>query len=396
MKKPFGAAWWRESLLLARLRTSALPIGLGGAALVGCVPAAQMGPAAPPDHSVESLGLQRAEAWDVGADRPLALAGAVKTDVSGGASWRDPLDGLFLRLLPARAELMPFYVPTLFQSLVGPGSERLRAALAPIHTAAMDADFARGQALRELFEQAGWPGDTAIVVDAPGPRAVAVAAALADRFDAVFGFGNWPHPLGVVPAHETLAAVLYYLPLFERGRRERPAGAPPLFVLDANRLAPYSDDGARFDNRYLARLPSAAQLAALGVRHVLYVNADGGDELDDLNQGLVGLDASGIDVRVVALADFQLGDEQEYWYGGAPEWHVTFWGHYGWYNPPPFVCHHHRVWMRIEPAPGTPPHVSQAFCHRPQARPTLLGGHGLSHVTVRSGSLGRAGGGHAG
>ena len=124
----------------------------------------------------------------------------------------------------------------------------------PMHTPEMDDDFARGIALRAQFGAVGWPHDTALVVDAPGPRAVAVAAALADHFAPVFTFGNWPHPLGVVPAHETLAAALYYLPMFTAGRRRC---APPTRRRCSSSTPigsrPIGDADTQFDNRYFVR-----------------------------------------------------------------------------------------------------------------------------------------------
>jgi len=372
---PKSADWWRRSLLVARLGRGSARLWLGGAALLpgACIPQADVQPAPP------------------------VLAGATPLDVTGSTAWRARLADLAQRLAPRRDDLLPYYVPTLFQVPVGPEAERLT----PIHTAEMDADFARGLALRELFEEAGWPGDTAVVIDAPGVRAVAVAAALAEAFDPVFTFGNWPHPAGVVPADETLAATLYYLPLFETSRAARGAAAPPMFVLDANRLAPYKDEGSRFDNRYFARLPSAAQLAALGVRHVLYVNADGEPELDDLNQPLTELVAQGIDVRLAALADFQRGDAldeedadaETFWFGGSPEWQVTFWDNFGWYHVPRVVwCHHHGI--GVGPPRSAPPHLGPCTGHPPQ--PRMAAARASGHVGGRSGSLGRAGGGHSG
>ena len=434
------AGWWRESMTLARLRRGA-PIGLvSGAALLGggCVDFSDVKPDAPLvqsadeyDSSMQALALQRAEGWDVGgANQALPLPGASPVDAYGSGGWRVELVDLFRRLQPAQPELYPFYVPTLFQSLVGPGSDRLAEQVSPIHTASMDEDFARGIALRELFEQAGFPADTAIVVDAPGPRSVAIAAALADRFDPVFTFGNWPHPFGVVPAQETLAASLYYLPLFENARPARPKNAPPVFVLDSNRLLPYRDADTQFDNRYLVRLPSAAQLAALGIKHVLYVDSNGQPELDDLNRTMVDLCANGIDVKVAALSDFQRGpappqaplaqgewppnypavggddaDDEEspwafgvdsFWYGGAPEWQIAFWSDYGWYHPG------HGIWVgplghRHCVTVGAPraarPHMTFAFHSAPMPRSTLFGGFGahaavappgFGHVAVRS------------
>jgi hypothetical protein len=435
------AAWWRETLVLMRLRQSVASLGLGSAAVLagGCFglhswaydepqpPHQQQ--ASDVERSVNALTLQRVEGWDVGnADHPLALAGASTVDINGSQAWRGKLDRLFAQLLPSRSQLVPYYVPTLFQSLVGPGSDRLQSCIQPVHTAAMDDDLARGLAVRSLFEQAGWPTDTAIVLDAPGPRAVAVAAGLADRFDPVFTFGNWPHPRGVVPAQDTLGAVLYYLPLFEGSRGQRPAQAPPMFVLDSNRLLPYRDADAQFDNRYVAKIPSAAQLKALGIKHVLLVNTDGQQELDDLNHALVDLTEEGVDVKVVALSDFtrdqtpasqpagleMLAEDESpedealygapwpdwavdsFWYGGCPGWHVSFWWSYGWYRPARWVWfgrrgHRHAVEVQQAAAPRGKVSITQrAALHRRQTIFEGLGARrsappmGFGHVAVRA------------
>jgi hypothetical protein len=348
--RTFGTSWWRTSL------------GLGAALILPGCDELELRRDQPVmtenEHtfqsSVDALSLQRAHGWNVGADGPLSFDTSSVRDAAGGQSWRRGMETLATRLAPSQPRLLPWYVPTLFQSLVGPQGQLLRAEMRPIRSAPMDDDFARGLALRSLFEQADWPADTAIIVDAPGPSAVAVAAALADHFDPVFTFGNWPHPDGVVPAHETLAAALYYAPVFERGRALRPAVAPPVFVLDANRLAPYTEEADRFDNRYFVRLPPAEVLAGLGIRHVLYVNLDGADELDDLNDALVELQGQGLGVRLLALDEFQRGDpvaegdepDEEasddlafwlrvdwFWFDGEPGFHACFWDRYGWYQP---------------------------------------------------------------
>jgi hypothetical protein len=387
-ERNFGARWWRESLGIARwasrpaLGTMSLfgALSLGGA---GCaIPLEQtqleetqlVNARDDVDVNVDALQLQRDEGWDVGqTGAALAFPDSTVLDAAGTQRWRDAMSNLAGAMMPSSAALRPFYVPTLFQSLIGPAGQRLRAVMRPIHTSEMEEDFARGIALRAQFGGANWPKDTALVVDAPGPRAVAVAAALADHFALVFTFANWPHPLGVVPAHQTIAASLYYLPMFAAAEAVRPADAPPLFVLDANRLAPYGDADQQFDNRYFVKLPTAEQLAALGVKHVLYVGT-GAQELDDLNHALVALCQKGVDVKMVALGDFvRAGDEPamalnddvdnedddapveavdpawtwafgwarpaylwpHYWYRGCWWNGGLFWGDYGWYPTRP-------------------------------------------------------------
>jgi hypothetical protein len=323
-ERSFGARWWRESLVSSRLLRGGMATGfglLGGAALTlpGCAEWNQElgGDQEQPDDydeidvNVDALQLQKDEGWDVGQPGGvLAFVDSSVEDAAGGQSWRAAMETLATTLAPPQP-LLPYYVPTLFQALIGPAGQRLRAVMRPMHSREMDEDFGRGLALRAEFAGVDWPRDTALVVDAPGPRAVAVAAALSDRFAPVFMFGNWPHPLGVVPAHQTLAATLFYLPTFAGAQVARPADAPPLFVLDANRLAPYGDADKQFDNRYFARLPTAAELQALGIQHVMYVSADGSQELDDLNAAFVALSSQGVDVKMVALGDFVRAEDPD-------------------------------------------------------------------------------------
>ena len=248
----------------------------------------------------------------------------------------------------------------------------------------MEESYDRGRALAEAFDAAGRPHDTALVIDLHGPEAVAVAAGVADQFAPVFTFDNWPHPRGVVPSHETLGAALYYLPWLQKAAARRPAPAPPAFVLDADRLNPYRDEVEHFDNRYTVSLPSAARLQSLGVARVMYVRGgDGAPESDDLNADFAELERSGIPVRLVSLGDFQRDADEpkrpdagapatasasthhRYYYGrGGPAWsYGYFWGHYGWYQPPP-----PRGALSRVPPPSPPP--SRAAAYRPVARQT--------------------------
>jgi hypothetical protein len=410
--KPFGARWWRDSLAL-RLGAASAASTLGGCAFDApdtplIDPQAEMQRNDDVEVNVAALDLQKKMGWNVGQKQAqLIYADAVNVDAAGTENWRTALEQLVLLYAPKSEMWRAYYVPTLFQSLIGPPDARFEQAT-PVHAPILDEDYARGLALRSLFEQAGFPRDTAIVVDAPGPRSLAVAAALADQFEPVTTFGNWPHPLGVVPAHETLGAALFFLPMYAEAQKTRPADAPPVFVLDSNRLLPYVDANTQFDNRYGVALPSAAALQAAGIRHILYVNSDGQQELDDLNETLTALCASGVDVRMVALADFlradpNAGDAVEtegeeapdtawswwfpcvsfYWYGGAPFWHWGFWHHYGWYDParpphsvtvgPPTIGPRRPTRIGTALPPSARP-VMRTSLWRPAARPTLWSG----------------------
>jgi hypothetical protein len=412
----FAAAWWSASL---RPLQPVAWAGAAGLVFGGC---AELIAEMPQDEGHAALEQQQAGGWNVGGEGlALAFPGAQPADISGGAGWSGALLSLAGRLGPTSARWAPYYNPTLFQSLEAPRNADLRAVMRPIFTPEMALASRRGEVLASLLNADGvCRNDVAVVLDLAGPEAVAVAAALAPCLDPVFVLDNWPHPAGVVPAHLTLAAALYFLPAFERAAPARSPAAAPVFVLDRQRLAPYVDDAGQFDNRYLASLPPREALQAAGIRQVLYVTPDDRVtmEADDLNDDLVAFDREGLDVKMLALADFSerplpdwpdiapcggaavaLGPGQLY-FGGSPgaQSCFTFW--YGWQPPSGSLA------LNLSPAPRPPIPVRLAprcrFHPAPRAS-VSLGGHpsmgggwrgggwhgGGWHFAGRSGSMGR-------
>jgi hypothetical protein len=397
---PPGARWWHQQLVeqADRLLRSRRLLGLtsagAGLSLVGggCLPVlADLQPDPEPEPpAVQAVEVQMSEGWNVGQEaRQLSFPGETEVDAAGSADWKQNLGDLAITLAPAEERLAPFYVPTLFQALSAPSALSLRASIRPIFTPAMRVAYARGLGLASLFQAGSFPADVAVVIDMPGPEAVAVAAALAEHFDPVFTFDNWPHPAGVVPSHLTLAAALYYRPTFQAARGTRPAAAPPVFVLDGERLSGYIDEQLEFDNRYTAKLPGPEALAHLGVHRVLYVvSGQVVEERDDLNDDFVAFQRAGIDVRMLSLGDFRPGEvplpgpweppvaldegEPTYYWNGDWEFNLRFWDWYGWggggrvsYGPPP-------------------PHLAP-WCHyRPRARMTMFSGVHRNGAWVRS------------
>lgn len=383
-----GARWWHASLVdqeaqIAR-RTAIRNILIAGGVIAGfgamlamCVKAASTGSA--PDTSdarKTSLDMQKEYGWSFGAvGETLVFDGVTTKPFEPGA-----LSRLATDLAPASKALLPFFQATLFQSpdAVPPslgkldpsevtGFQPLSAAMRPIFTPAMDAAYARGKSLASLFASLAEltpPGQPAsakagVIVDLPGPEAVAFAAGAISAFDPVFLFDNWPHPRGVVRAQETLSAAAYYQPLFAEAKRAPRAGRAPMFVLDRRRMASYTDDATEFDNRYVAKLPtSAGAMRALDVNHVLYVvptRSDATRELDDLNDELVLYSAGGVDVKALSLdmfaadsaasldagspakpgseSDKLLAESGFVAYGGSRGSHHAFFADYPWARP---------------------------------------------------------------
>ncbi|MCL2723858.1 MAG: hypothetical protein FWD69_05415 [Polyangiaceae bacterium] len=393
-----GARWWHTALAhedakIAR-RTAIRTILLAGTAIagVGAVTVAVVKASEPSftDARKNSLDMQRDYGWNFGAvGEPLVFDGTKEMPF-------DPktLPDLAIDLAPAQAKLRPYYQPTLFQSLnalptsIGKlpteetaGFQPLASILKPLATPLTARAYACGQSFASLFEglrDAGgsaMDANAAVVVDLSGPEAVAFAAGACRVFDPVFLFDNWPHPRGIVHSQDALAAAAYYQPLL-RNVPPRTTPAPVMFVLDRRRLMPYSDDATQFDNRYVAKLPTASNVASqLQIKHVLYVvparsNAD--RELDDLNEDFVAYAAAGIDVKILSMdmfgvtvpnlnanskdagakdagrneEDALVGASGYFWYGGQPESHDSFFLDYPWAKPP------RKATMRISSNPG--------------------------------------------
>lgn len=346
-----GARWWQESLATQVPRRQAMAglLALGGVmAVVATAGTATFllagGPSAP-DFSFEprgALDMQKEFGWDFGAVGEKLVFDGQSTQ----AFERSALARMVDDLGPSEPRYAPYFVPTLFQSPSAlpttPPTESgfvpLKDALVPISTPAMDTAFEQGKALASLLDRKDPRAiDVSVVVDLPGPEAVAFAAGASSVLDPVFLFDNWPHPRGVVPAHQTLAAAAYYQPMFAKAKAARPKGARPLFVLDRKRLASYSDDASQFDNRHVARLPSAANLGALGTKTLLYVapNAVERTELDDLVDDFLALGPAKVAIKIVPATAFERGSADgtsAFFYGGTKARHAAFWT--DWSAPP--------------------------------------------------------------
>jgi hypothetical protein len=294
-----AASWWRaaDAQRGPDLSRRGALLGLAGLTAAATLATNTACSTSDPGPTVEkSLDLQKKHGWDFGATKTLKMQG----DPVPKATF----DTLAQQLLPTNPKHKPFARTVLFDSVrqATKATNKLADAIRPVHTPAMENAELAGRGLSSLF--AGAPEGKAIMVDLPGPEAVAFAAGLANRFDPVFVMENWPHPMGTVPSHLTLAAAIDRLPTFERMAAARPKDAPPAFILDSNRLSPFTDQ--QFDNRYVVPMPSADALKKLGVSEVLMVRPTAADqELDDQNDTLNEWLAKGINVQLVPATHFK-------------------------------------------------------------------------------------------
>lgn len=348
-----GKAWWNEALKLAQggdgRRGLMIMVGAGAAfaflPIVGATVAAgasAVGDAfssGPDTVKKNALELQKQSGWSFGVadeSRTLTFPGAVPDP---GAKAR--FSTIVEDLAPTNPAHRSVYVPTLFQALVERptqviatedfatlGFVPLADVIVPVRTAEMAAAETDARWLRTLL--AGRTAGMAVIVDLPGPESVAFAAELADTLDPVFLFDNWPHPRGVVPAHMTLAAAVALHERFVQMTTVRPTTASPLFVLDRNRLAPYTDDKSQFDNRSLARLPSPQWLKENGLKRVFYVTPNHVTviESDDVTDEFLAMVAEGIDVRALQIGEY-------YSTSNADEARALFSARYGLASTPP-------------------------------------------------------------
>jgi hypothetical protein len=311
-KEETGASWWREMLTrreangrIMKLGITAALIASAGITVGGCGDSEEEEAGA--DVERDALDLQKTEGWNIGStDRTLTFNGKSATDSQGSMNWSTYLDpsALLKVYQPKNGNWQPYVVPTLVQSL---GQQSLRGQIQPVYSRSMEEAYARGLGMREILTKSKNSGGTMLVVDIPGPEAVAYAAALADVADPVITFDNWPHPLGVVPSHETLGALLFYAGEVAEKSAKRPADAPAVLILDSQRLNAYSDADNQFDNRYLAKLPTADKLSALKVTNLVYAvpNESRTSELDDINEDFALYKEKGLNVAMVPLSNFQ-------------------------------------------------------------------------------------------
>jgi hypothetical protein len=157
---------------------------------------------------------------------------------------------------------------------------------------------------------AGLPADTMWMVDLRGAASVVFGAALSrasrEPVATVLTFNNWPADNEIIPAEETLSALVQMQP-----RLPQPSdlATRPVVLLDAWRLAFREDepDDDVTDNRYMLTpgdLPDPGALRAQGISRVVYVVEDLDDaetEEDDLHEAFMAYQAAGISIFMVDL-----------------------------------------------------------------------------------------------
>jgi hypothetical protein len=171
--------------------------------------------------------------------------------------------------LPTDDVWMPFSKMTLLTAL---GDEGGAIALPEVEDLVVVQNAKRAAA---RLGSAGIPPGTLLIVDLRGAASVAFGAALVERsttpVSPILTFQHWPGENELIPAEETLAALVRYAP-----RAPLTGHGAPVFLLDSWRLAyrfDHPEDDA-YDNRYFLQagdLPDPEFLLAHGIRRVVYL-----------------------------------------------------------------------------------------------------------------------------
>jgi hypothetical protein len=415
-----GATWWREMLnrreankRIAQIGATAALLATAGITTVGCGDDDDDGEI----QEQDALETQKSMGWNAGAtEQHLKFSSPSGTDSQNGLNWSGYLDpsALIQAYQPKNVAWKPYVVPTLIQSL---SQKTLKSEMQPFYSKSMGEAYSRGLGMKEILANTKDPGKVMVVADLPGPEAVAYGAALADVADVVVTFDNWPHPNGVVPTHETLGAMLYYADEVKQKAAKRPDTAPAVLILDSNRLTPYNDDSEKFDNRYLAKIPTVENLQSLKVTSVLYAVPDDkrNAELDDINEDFVAYKEKGINVAMMPLTNFQPPSaavqdslaqartttngtggvyHSTYYYGGHPMYSPWFYSYYPIYTP----IHAYSSFR------GSAPSSIRSVNYTPSPRPTMFSSRtvgtgrsgvgkqrptGFGRVSTRTSSSGR-------
>lgn len=148
----------------------------------------------------------------------------------------------------------------------------------------------------------------AIVLDLPGEDAVWLGTALSQRgFRPVQLFNGVRGPVSIIPPLVNVNGIVWALQAVSEALAELrlPPGAPPVFLLDANRMAGGASAGpGRFDNRWCVfpqDFPSANFLLSQGLRTVvLALTGMANSPRDDLAHVLLRWQQAGL--RILSCA----------------------------------------------------------------------------------------------
>ena len=313
--KPETADWWNQSQTRRQNINMIGSIGVGAIVLGAIILKNnndEDSETDPEDNDEEereqdALQLQKSHGWDVGIDNSnLKFPGNIEEkDSKKSNDWTSFMipQNLLKAYQPFNTNLAPYVVPTLIQSLsISSLSDKMKLFTSP----SVNDAYSQGLGMREIIKKSKNPNNTLYIVDLNGPESVAFGAAMADVANLIVTFDNWPHPIGIVPSHHTLSALIFFAAEVKEKSGIRPKNAPALFILDRRRYIEKINPDKDFDNRYLAKLPTIEILKQLNIKNILYFVPDRNNlmEPDDLNYDFTSYKEAGYDIQIVPVNDF--------------------------------------------------------------------------------------------
>lgn len=217
----------------------------------------------------------------LGRSTRLRVGDVLAPDVFGDRRWRDYLSSEKLFDVWGPVPGSPweaFHCATLFAAVDSISRQGLLGPTPPGEAALIDAGTAVKPAERFGRPPAalGWAGpDCMVVVDLPGPQAVALGARFVEAgCQPVCTFDHWPHSAGLLKAELVLAELLRQAPRVAEARQRLHPGSPPVWICDAERLGKGPGRPNQFDNRYYldeSLLPGPQLVIRAGIRRVVCV-----------------------------------------------------------------------------------------------------------------------------
>ncbi len=311
-QEKIGTEWWEEKINRRQANKKVAQIVAGGALVATMGAGIWLAASSDSDDDddevqFDSNELQKKNGWNVGStDKHLAFPDqfVVTKDSLYSDKWREYVqaDKLIEAYRPDGSPFLPYSAPTLAQALSEPSlKDEMKLYFSP----EMARAYSRGLGVKALIEENKNNDKIIMFADIPGAEAIAFGAAIADVANLITTFDNYPHPIGVVPSHFTLSAMIYYAAEIAEKKKSTDKKLINVFLCDSNRFKEQINEDAEFDNRYMVKIPTIEDLKKNSIENVLYCTQNRTNEVDDLNDDFVEYTKAGINIKLIDLKDFQ-------------------------------------------------------------------------------------------
>lgn len=311
-QEKIGTEWWEEKINRRQANKKVAQIVAGGAIVATMGAGIWLAASSDSDDDddevqFDSNELQKKNGWNVGStDKHLSFTKqyVVEKDSLLSDKWREFMqpEKLIEAYRPDGSPFLPYSAPTLAQSL---SESSLKDEMKLCFSPEMALAYSRGLGVKALIGENKNNENILLFVDISGAEAVAFGAAIADVANLITTFDNYPHPIGVVPSHLTLSAMIYYAAEVLEKKKSTSKKLINVFLCDCDRFLQEINEDTQFDNRYMVKIPTIEDLKKNSIENILYCTQYRSNELDDLNDDFVEYSKAGINVKLIDLKDFQ-------------------------------------------------------------------------------------------